>query len=91
MIGTISAAALAVAMMTGAAQASDAGVLSCRKTEDAKMAAGLCGAHGCDCGLLRSECAATRKHLRSFDANGRGSMAYFREKYAYNQDCKSKR
>jgi hypothetical protein len=80
---------LAVALMTATSHvyASDASVLACRATEAARFAAGECGAHGCDCGLLRKECGASKRYQKSFDREGRKGMGYLREKYAYAHDC----
>ncbi len=74
--------------LVGQAYASAAGVLACRATEAARVAAGECGAHGCDCGLLRKDCGASKRYLKSFDREGRKSMAYMREAFAYTHDCK---
>jgi hypothetical protein len=79
--------ALAALMITAPAYASDADVLACRATQDARGSAGQCGAHGCDCGLLRKECAASKLYLKSFDREGREGAGYMREAYAYAHDC----
>jgi hypothetical protein len=62
----------------------DRDVLQCREEENSGKR--ICGAHGCDCGLLKSECAASRKYLDSgmMDPEGAG---YQREKYAYEHNC----
>jgi hypothetical protein len=65
-------------------RASDRDVLQCRATESERQRAGLCGAHGCDCGLLKSECSASRKYINSNIGAGAG---YQRELYAYEHDC----
>jgi hypothetical protein len=87
----ISIATLAALMITAVcagngAVANDRDVLQCRASEAARQAAGKCGAHGCDCGLLKSECAASLKYLNSglLDHEGAG---YRREAYAYGHDC----
>jgi hypothetical protein len=79
-------AMLAALMITAPAGASDRDVLQCRATEAARQIAGQCGAHGCDCGILKSECAASLKYLNSglMDYEGAG---YQREIYAYRHDC----
>jgi hypothetical protein len=84
----VALAALLVTAMSPA-YASDADVLACRATQDARISAGDCGAHGCDCGLLRKECGASKRYQKSFDREGRKSMAYLREKYAFAHDCGS--
>jgi hypothetical protein len=76
--------ALAPLMTATAAMALDADVLACRATEDARISAGLCGVHGCDCGILRSQCRESREFLRSTVP---GIAAYTREKHAYDQAC----
>jgi hypothetical protein len=83
------AATIAALMVAAPAMASDSEVLACRATETARQAAGKCGAHGCDCGLLKSECAASLKYLNSglMDDEGAG---YQRELYAYRRDCVGK-
>jgi hypothetical protein len=78
-------ATLAALLIAGPAMASDADVLTCRATEDARISAGQCGVHGCDCGILRSQCASSREFLKSIDPY---SAAYMRGKYAYDQACR---
>jgi hypothetical protein len=82
------AVALAALMVAGATSswATDGDVLRCRATEAAHTQAGQCGAHGCDCGLLKSECAASWKYLNSGAMDPQGA-AYMREAYAYKHDC----
>jgi hypothetical protein len=77
----------AALMIAGPAMASDADVLACRATQNARVFAGKCGGHGCDCGLLRSECGASKRYLESFDREGRESAAYTREAYAFAHAC----
>jgi hypothetical protein len=84
----LTAAIVALGFSPTHAHASDAQVLECRATQDAKISAGMCGAHGCDCGILSSECSAAKKYLNSFDAEGRQGMNYVREAYAYAHDCR---
>jgi len=80
-------AVLGIGLITSA-HAGDREVIQCRATEDARQRAGLCGAHGCDCGLLKSECAASLKYLNSFDYEGRQGAGYMREAYAYEHACR---
>jgi hypothetical protein len=62
----------------------DREVMQCRQEENSGKR--ICGAHGCDCGLLKSECAASLKYLNSglMDREGAG---YQREAYAYAHNC----
>jgi hypothetical protein len=66
--------------------ARDAAVLTCRASENERTIAGLCGTHGCDCGILTSECAASREFLNSISDHE--SAAYRREAAAYAEACK---
>jgi hypothetical protein len=67
--------------------ASDASVLRCRATEESRIAAGQCGAHGCDCGILKSECAAEIEFMKTVSP---GAAAWMRSKYAIDHACKRK-
>src|SRR5262245_60538161 len=64
----------------------DAAVLECRASENYRIAHGQCGAHGCDCGILKRQCADTLKWMRQAEKEGRDdSRAYFEAEYAYQQ------
>jgi hypothetical protein len=69
----------------GGALAGDREVIKCRASEGARQMAGLCGAHGCDCGILKSECSSTAKFLSEIGPDGR---AYMENKFAYDRACK---
>jgi hypothetical protein len=84
MINIRSAVAFATLLITPPAMASDADVLACRATEDARISAGQCGVHGCDRGILRSQCGESREFLKSIDPH---IAAYTRGKHAYDQAC----
>jgi hypothetical protein len=63
----------------------DRDVLQCRREQD--KGERVCGAHGCDCGILRSQCASTERELKSSDINHEG-MFYLRDAAAYLQNCR---
>jgi len=56
-------------VLSASAFADDRAVLQCRATEGQRLLAGECGAHGCDCGVLKSECGKTLQWLKT---NGEG-------------------
>jgi hypothetical protein len=80
----LTALGLSIAPTHAQPSASDAKVLECRATQDAKISAGMCGAHGCDCGNVQHQ----KNYLDSFDAKGRQGMNYVREAYGYTHDCR---
>ena len=49
-------------------------IAQCRATEGARIAAGLCGAHGCDCGMTAKECKAARPEIQRCIEKGSDSQ-----------------
>ena len=39
-------------------------IAQCRARSNARQAAGMCGAHGCDCGMTTKECRAARGEIQ---------------------------
>lgn len=55
--------ALAVAL-SATSPATAESIAQCRAHSRAREAAGMCGAHGCDCGMTVKECQTARAEIR---------------------------